>query len=243
MQRKLIFCSIVLLAGCIVGMAQQDPSATPPDGSGTVAATVNGEIITQGELGAAAALNRIFQLVLSEFPNFGQILLTTPEGEALLRVYQLKVLEQLIDERLWVQEALARGIEVDESTVASQVEAQLRQIMEQNQLTLEEVEEILQQQGSSLDEYKANLGQGFRERLMVQGLYKEVTAQVSVGDEEVAAYYETHKEDYASEDGTISPLSDVRDEIHAALLPQAQADTWQAWFGHEKEEAKIEILF
>ena len=192
MQRKLIFWSVVLLAGCIVGLAQQDPSVTATNGPDTVAATVNGETITQDKLGAAAELNRIFQVVVSELPNFGQVLFTTPEGDALLRVYQLKVLEQLIDERLWVQEALEREIEVDESAVVSQVEAQLEQIMEQNQLTLEEIEDILQQQGSSLDEYKVNLGKSFRERLMVQGLYEEVTAQASASDEEIAAYYDTH---------------------------------------------------
>lgn len=239
---------ILLLTGvflvCSIAAAQsasnQDETQTGPE---TIAALVNEEVITQAQLTAAAGLNKIFQVVFTQLPqNFGKILLSTPEGAAFLDRYQREVLEQMINSRLLVQQAITQEIKVDEAKVEEQVEGQLDQIMEQNQLTLEQVDDILKQQGSSLDEYKEKLGKSFREQLLVQGLYEEITQNATVSDEEVAAYYKEHESEFASEEGSIPPLADVQDQIRETILPKAQAQLWEAWFAKMKEEANIEIF-
>ena len=241
---------ILLLAGFFlvsvssIAIAQststQDETQT---GSETIAALVNGEIITKDELAAAAGLNSIFQVLLTQFLHFGQVLLSTPEGDAFLRVYQLDVLHQMIDSRLLVQKAIEEAIDVDEATVEERVEGQLDQIMEQNQLTLEEIDGILKQQGSSSEEYKERLRTSFREQLLVQGLHEKIVQDTAVSDEEIAAYYEEHGDEFASEDESIPPLVEVEDQIREKLLPKIEADTWEAWFSEAREEAKIGILF
>ena len=245
MRRTLLF----LLAGLlfIPSVALSQDTSTPAavqSGSETIAAVVNGETITKDTLSAVAALNQIFEVVFTQLPqSFGQALLSTPEGTAFLDRYQRDVLDQLIDSRLLVQQAKEREIEVDESNVTEQVEGRLDQIMQQNQLTLDEVADILEQQGSSLDEYKENLGSSVREQLMVQGLQEKIIQDATVTDEQIKSYYDEHTSEYTDADGTITPLEDVRDEIHDSLLKKAQSDLWNAWFTKAKDEADIQILF
>jgi len=205
---------------------------------------VNAETITEDTLSAVAALNQIFEVVFTQFPqSFGQALLSTPEGTAFLDRYQRDVLDQLIDSRLLVQQAKELPIAVDESNVTEQVEGRLDQIMQQNQLTLDQIADILEQQGSSLDEYRENLASTVREQLMVQGLQEEIVQDATVTDEQIKSYYDEHTSEYTDTDGTITPLEDVRDKIYDTLLQQAQSDLWNAWFTKVKDEADIQILF
>jgi len=220
------------------------PLAEDQSGAETIAAVVNGETITKDTLSAVAAMNQIFQVVFAQLPqSFGEALLSTPEGTAFLDRYQRDVLDQLIDSRLLVQQAKEREIEVDESNVTEQVEGRLNQIMQQNQLTLDEIADILEQQDSSLDEYKENLASSFREQLMVQSLQDKIVQDATATDEEIKAYYDEHKSEYTDADGTISPLEDVRDKIYDTLFQKAQSDLWNAWFAKAKDEADIQILF
>ncbi len=245
MRRTFLFLLVGLLFFPSIALSQ-DTSTLAEDQSGpeTIAAVVNGETITKDTLTAAAALNQIFQVVFTQLPqSFGGALLSTPEGTAFLDRYQRDVLDQLIDSRLLVQQAKEREIEVDESNVTEQVEGRLDQIMQQNQLTLDQMADILEQQGSSLDEYKENLGSSFREQLMVQSLQDEIVQDASATDEEIKTYYDEHKSEYTDADGTISPLEDVRDKIYDTLLQEAQSDLWNAWFAKVKDEADIQILF
>ena len=248
MRRSFLFLVVVLLFGigvASIALSQGTPTLVQdqPDPE-TTAAVVNGETITKETLSAAVGLNQIFQVVFTQLPRgFGEALLSSPEGKAFLDRYQREVLDQLIDGRLLVQQAKQRDIEVDESNVADQVEGQLGQVMERNQLTLEQISDILEQKGSSLDEYKENLGNSFREQLMVQGLQDEIVQDATVTDERIKAYYEEHQSEYTDADGTISPLEDVRDKIRVTLLQEAQSDLWNTWFAKVKDEADIQILF
>ena len=245
MRRTLLFLLVGLLFIPSIALSQDTPApADNQSDSETIVAVVNGETITNDTLGAAAALNQIFQIVLTQLPrSFGEALLSTPEGTAFLDRYQRDVLGQLIDSRLLVQQAKERKIEVDESDVTEQVEGRLDQIMQQNQLTLDQMADILEQQGSSLDEYKETLATGFREQLMVQALQDEIVQDATATDEEIKTYYDGHKSEYTDADGTITPLEDVRDKIYDTLLQEAQSYLWNTWFTQVKDEADIEILF
>ena len=245
MRRTLLFLLVGLAFIPSVALSQ-DTSTPAADQSGpeTIAAVVNAETITEDTLSAVAALNQIFEVVFTQLPqSFGQALLSTPEGTTFLDRYQRDVLDQLIDSRLLVQQAKELPIAVDESNVTEQVEGRLDQIMQQNQLTLDQIADILEQQGSSLDEYRENLASTVREQLMVQGLQEEIVRDATMTDEQIKSHYDEHTSEYTDADGTITPLEDVRDKIFDTLLQQAQSDLWNAWFTKVKDEADIQILF
>jgi len=227
---------------CLGAVAQQE--STPGSSADqSIAAIVNGEIITAEVLATSAQLIQIFQTIIQQFPPFGEILLTTEEGDALLHTYQLSVLDTMIDSRLVIQQAEEYDITPDEKAIEQQIEEQFNQIIEQNQLTIEEIEAILVQQGSSLDEYREKMGKSFAEQSMMQDLHTLIIQPASIDSEETLAYYEEHEEEFTAEDGSISPLDKVREQIYDSLLENAQADLWNTWFNDVRDKADIEILF
>jgi len=239
--------SLILLVGLLLTSLlafSQGASVSTQSPSSTIAAIVNGEQITMATLEGAAGISQIFQTVFSKLPQaFGQTLLSTPEGKAFLDRYQRDVLDQIVDSRLMVQQATALGMKADESKVDDQVQSRLSQIMQQNQMTMDQIDSALKQQGSSLEDYKSRLAQSIREQLMVRALQESVTADVAVSDDDVQAYYEAHQTDYTNDDGTVKPLSDVSASIHDNLLNKAKGDRWNAWFKDVKDSADIQILF
>lgn len=242
MQRKVFLLVTVLMLLCFITAAQEE--STPSSSTDyAIAAIVTGEIITQDTLAASAQLVQIFQLIIQEFPIFGQTLFTTPEGDALLYAYQLGILDTIITSRLVIQQAKQHDIAPDEKKVEEQVKEQLNQIIEQNQLTIEQIEAILSEQGSSLDEYRQMMRESFAEQSMAQDLYTLITQPVVISSEQISAYYQDHEEEFAAEDGSISPLDEVREQIHEDLLENAQANAWNTWFDDVKDKAEIEILF
>ncbi len=241
MSRKILCLLIVLSILCVGAIAQEESTSNSQDGS--IAATVNGEVITKQSLMSAAQLTQIFQTLIGQFPVFGQVLLQTEDGRTFLDSYQRNILDQMINSRLSVQLAKEHEIQVEEKTINEQVQDQLDQIKEQNQMTIEDISNALQQQGSSLEEYKTMLATNIREQLLVQGLREDITAQASVSEESIQSYYSENKDQFASEDATVSPLSEVTDQIYTSLLQQAQSNMWNEWFENAKAEADIEILF
>ena len=229
----------------LVALAQGEstPTSTQTE-SVKIAAVVNGEQITMETLEGAAGISQIFQTLFSQLPQaFGQTLLSTPEGKAFLDRYQRDVLDRIIDSRLMVQQAKALGMKADESKVTDQVASHLDQVLQQNQMTMDQIDSALKQQGSSLEDYKTRLAQSYREQLMVQALQESVTADVTVSEDDVQAYYDAHQADYTNDDGTVKPLSDVSASIHDNLLNKAKGDRWNSWFDGVKAAADIQILF
>lgn len=237
MNRILIILTLVLLAFAVTAFPQS-ATQTP---SQRIVATVNGEEITQETLNTASQLSQIIQSLFNSHYLFVETLFTTEEGKSFIDRYQRTVLDRLIDNRLLIQQAKALKIPVDESQIDQQVTAQLNQIMQQNQLTLEQIDDILKQRGSSLEEYKADIANSVREQLLVQGLQAFITKDAGVTEDEITAYYNDHQSDYTDDSGTVSPLADVHDQIRDALLRQAKSKLWDDWFAKVKKEAKIEI--
>ncbi len=237
MNRIGILVLLALLALAVTAFPQE----TTQTASQTIAAIVNGEVITKETLNTASQLSQIVQSLFNSHYLFVELLFTTDEGKSFIDRYQRTVLDQLINNRLLVQQAKALAVPVDETKIDQQVTEQLNQIMQQNQLTLEQIDDILKKRGSSLDEYKANLANNVREQLLVAGLHDLITRDAAVTEDEITAYYNDHQDNYTNDDGTLQPLSEVHDKIRDSLLSQAKADVWNAWFDKMKAEAKIEI--
>jgi len=158
---------IIALAGCL---ALFHCSSAPP---ANVAATVNGRPITYEELDK--------QLQLA-FPN------ETPgisEDEGAAR--RLEVLRSVIDNEIMLQRAEQLGLMAVDADVDGQI-ADLKA-----PYTEEEFQKLLDDRGLTEDDLRAQV----RRELSVEKLWnREITAHITVTDQEVADYYEANKSLY-----------------------------------------------
>ncbi|MBC7097854.1 SurA N-terminal domain-containing protein [Candidatus Bipolaricaulota bacterium] len=205
-------------------------------------ALVNGQEISRQELEQATGLTSLIYTIYQQFPRFAQTLLTTEEGSALIRRYQRDVLEQLILRELEVQEAEARGLEPDAATLEDKVQETMDQILMQNDLTEEELSDILAQQGRTLEGFREEVTVQVREQLMIQALQEAVTAPASVSEEEIEAYYQEHPDRFTDEAGEIRPLAEVHDDIEALLLDQKRGELWRSWLEETRAAADVQIM-
>ena len=233
-MRKLFLIVFVLLPFAALA---QPPLQTP-----SVVAVVNGEEITKPELDRLTNIPRIVFSLYQQYPRFAQVLLTTEEGKALLKAYERDVLESMIRWHLLVQEARARGLTVPEEALNSRVDATIQEILKRNQLTEEQLSEILKaQRGQTLEEFRAQIREEIEEQMLIDLLKDSVVAQVSVTEEEIEAYYEEHRDSFADAEGNVKPLDEVGGEILTALMKQKKDACWREFVEKLRQEAEIEI--
>jgi peptidyl-prolyl cis-trans isomerase SurA len=103
-----------------------------------------------------------------------------------------KILNQMIDQKLTDQELQKYNITVTESEVDKYIE----RMKSYNSLTDEMLQKSLRQQEISFDEYR---GQIRKQLLRIKLVNREVRSKIVITREEVEAYYEAHKEEYAGE--------------------------------------------
>lgn len=205
------------------------------------AAVVNGEPITQEELEKATQLNQILLNVYYQYPRFAQSLLSTPEGKAFLTRYQRDVLEDLILRRIQLQEAKARGLSPDPKRVEELVAQTLEYIKSYYDLTDEELEAELAQQGMTLEGFKEELRPQAEERALLELLKAQITKGVAVSEGEITAYYQEHPDQFQDDQGQTLPLEEVREKIAALLLSEKKEAMWQEWLRNARQNAEVQI--
>ena len=146
-----------------------------------VVAVINDEAVTQSEL--EVYLRPLYDGLKDQY-----------QGEELMRQLdevRLKLLNQLIEDRLVFQEAKTRGITVDESEIDSMVNETKRKFPSET-----EFEKMLAAQRFSLAELREN----FRRQLLIRRLHDmEVRAHVVVSPREIEDYYKNRKSELAEE--------------------------------------------
>ncbi|RLE30853.1 hypothetical protein DRJ54_01820 [Candidatus Acetothermia bacterium] len=205
-------------------------------------AIVNGEEISRQRLDQATGLSSLLFTIYQQFPRFAQTLLTTEEGKALIQRYQRDVLEQLILKTLELQEAESRSIEPDQAQLEARVEETLTMILQQNDLTEEELVDILARQGRTLEDFRGQIAAQVREQLTIELLRNQVTASATVTEDEIQAYYREHPDRFQDESGAIKPLEEVHDDIAALILDQKRSQIWNAWLEELRAEADVQVL-
>lgn len=228
--RKIIVLTLVAILMGTVALAQEP------------VAIVNGEPIEREELESIANLSQIIFTIYQQFPSFAQTLLLTEEGEALLHRYELDILEQLIRWALVLQEGQARGIEPAQETVDQRTQGMLDQIIQQNRLEGEEgLAAALAQQGRTLADFREEVAQQVWEQLVIEQVQQEVTAAVTVTEEEIQGYYEDNPSQFMGEEGEPLPLEEVRDQVVSSLLSQKRSEAWRNWLAQAREAAEVTI--
>ncbi len=136
-----------------------------------VVAVVDNTIILQSELDQMA------------IPSFREpVDLGTEEGRRKLDAHRRKVLDQLIEKQLIAHQ----GKEMKVSVTEADVNKAMDEVKKNNNLDDVTFTEALKQQGFSMEAYKKQLKQQILELKVVN---QAVRSRVSVGDEEVRAYY------------------------------------------------------
>ncbi|MCS7240949.1 MAG: SurA N-terminal domain-containing protein [Candidatus Bipolaricaulota bacterium] len=204
-------------------------------------AIVNGEAITKEELESATQLNQILFTLYYQYTRFAQSLLTTPEGKAFLTRYQRDVLEDLILRKIQLQEARARGLAADPAKVEELVNQTLGYIKSYYDLTDEELAAELAKENMTVEQFRAELRPQAEERALLAALKEAVIAEVTVSEEEIAAYYNANPGQFVDAQGNALPLAEVREKIVSLLISQKQDTVWQEWLKKARETASVQI--
>lgn len=159
-----------LLAGCAAAV-QAAPAIKAID---QIAAIVNDEVITRGEL------EQRYQTALRQLQRQN---VQQPPRDLLLK----QTLERMITERALLQHAKNSGIRVD----PAQIERAVQRIAEQNKLSVEELKSALARDGVSFERFRENIG---NEILIARARERQVESKLNVSDAEVDSYLKTQAE-------------------------------------------------
>ena len=173
-MRKLLF----LLLGCAASAAAQEQGKTIEE----IVARVNNEIITRSEYDKART--SAAEDVQQECKGC-----TQEELNAAVAEKQKNILRDLIDQSLLVQRGKDMGVSVETDVIK-----QLDQVRIQNKLdSMEELEKRVSAEGLNWEDFKNNIRNSILTRKVVSS---EVGSHISIGNEEVAKYFEAHKKDF-----------------------------------------------
>ena len=143
-----------------------------------IVATVNGEAITLSEL--ERILKPVYQQGMQAY-----------KGEELNR-YQAaarrQLLEQLIENKLIMQQAKEEGLSISEAVM----EEELADIKEKFG-SFDEFEEALEKEGMTIERFKKDLTDQLTVRAMME---REIVHKAKVSPEEIKVYYSEHKEEF-----------------------------------------------
>lgn len=157
-----------LLLVCSAPMLQAAPAIEPVD---QIAAVVNDEVITRGEL------EQRYQVVVQQLRRQN---IQQPPRSLLLK----QTLERMVTERALLQHAKSAGIRLE----PLQVERAIQRIAQQNNLSVEGLKEALARDGISYERFRENLS---NEMLIARARERQIESKLSISDAEIDSYLQT----------------------------------------------------
>jgi len=146
-----------------------------------IVAEVNGEIITYSEL------KRILDPIYAQYSKVygGDELISR------IRKAREQALEQLIENKLILQEAIALGVEMSDKAVVEKIHEIKSRFKNEGDLLA-----VLKAEGTSYESFSDQV----REQLLIKAfISKEVTSKVVVSPREIEAFYVTHKKSFSDQ--------------------------------------------
>jgi peptidyl-prolyl cis-trans isomerase SurA len=142
-----------------------------------VVATVNGVIITLSTVQERASILKQQMQTAGEPLGMGE------------KEFILKTLDSIIEEKLQLQEAKRAGLDVNEAAV----QAALDDILGKNNITMDQMEEMLLLEGRSMKLYKKHI----RDQIMTSKVMQFHMGKMgNVSDKQVKKYYFQHQKDF-----------------------------------------------
>lgn len=177
---------LALLAAAPQPAARPAPASTPAAGRlviDRVAATVNGEVVTLGELTRRAG---------SEWERVSELPAGTEKEKARAEVLR-RVFDQVVSEKLF--DAQARVLDVEATD--QQIDAAIAEIKQRNTFTDEQLDRALEDQGIDRAAFRKQIK---RELQTFSVLQYKVRNRVKVSDEDLRNYYQTHPQEFEGEE-------------------------------------------
>ncbi len=187
-----------------------------------IVAVVNDEVITLSELEQRA--EPIFQQYLKNVKD------SVVSDEKKKEIFA-KILPQLIDEHLIKKEIEKLGIRVS----SADVDATVSRICEENNLTLEQLENKLASGGFSLADYKKEIRQQIERSELINA---QVKSKIVVTDEQVFAYLKDHPVSGVDVQGN-APRYVLQ---HICIVPKEPADPDSKALARKKAEKALSEL-
>ncbi len=145
-----------------------------------------------------------YKRVYAQYGQDFSKLLEGPGGIEFKLELQSRVIDNLLQRHLIAQELKRRGVVLSQMDIDDQTEIALERILRQNNLTEEQAEHILKQQGRSLESFKQELRQAVALDMQKERLRDLVVGPIEPTDHELSAYLEDHREEY-----------DTPEQVHA----------------------------
>ncbi len=164
---QVALCALVLGASVPAVLAQTPARTAPPRMADFIVAVVNQELVTNAEVE-----QRLARIREDAARSKTQL---PPTAEL-----RKQVLDQLIDERVQITNARENGPKVDDA----ELERAVGNVALQNQMTLAQLRDRLQQQGIAYNTFRNNV----RDQLLTERVReREVNARIRIGNDEVEA--------------------------------------------------------
>ena len=191
-----IFTLLLVIPLLSVNVMAQGVNTQSNNQQKNVVATVNGEELTNQELQQAAGTQQLVMQVAKTNREFAQLLYSSEAGQELLKEFNKKKLDELINNTLLRQAAEESDVELAEKEKNEMFNKQVEQIKKQNNLTDEQFESALNKQGiKSIEQYKKMFLEN--ENLLIQKFIEEkVLAGLEISDEKAREYYNNNKGNY-----------------------------------------------
>jgi peptidyl-prolyl cis-trans isomerase SurA len=182
---------LTVLAGCffIIGIfiITENHGAELVD---RIVAVVNNDIISLQEL------NRITKPYVERIKENRY---SNEKEQKMLFEIRRKILDQLIDEKLTDQELKRHNITVS----TKEIDRTIERIKETASITDEELRTELASQGLTMEEYRVRTKEHLLRRKLIN---REVRSKIVITQEDIKAYYDSHKDAYAGEKNITSAI-------------------------------------
>jgi parvulin-like peptidyl-prolyl isomerase len=122
---------------------------------------------------------------------YSQMLQTSPDDprfQNMMAQVRSQILQNMIIQTLLLQDAKSKKIEVSQQEIDSHISAIKNKYGEQV------FQSALQQQGITEEEYRKDLS----DQMIISKLRDDITKNITITDEEVKNYYETHKDQFSN---------------------------------------------
>lgn len=201
-----LFLALFLVLG-VQSLAQSD-----------IVAVVNGRMITIDEWNREANVQKLLMEIKATNEVFYDILVNTQEGQRILDLYKLKVLDVYIRKILFIQFAQSLNVAPRDEDVKQDVDGEIAKMLADLKMTEQQ-----------LDEYLIQLGMGrledYKQKLYVQRAYSLSLANVYLyflrpSEDEIKRYYEQNRARFTTPTTYELILFRIKDQATAESIRQ-----------------------
>jgi Tfp pilus assembly protein PilF len=167
--------------------------------------------------------------------------------------FRYNILNALIERKLILQQADEMNIEVEISE--EELDESYNNILEQNNITEEELSENLAEQGYTLGDLRDDIRRSLERSKLITETINNASGDISVSESEIRDLYEQRypaaefsedntaaEEDTDNENSEDRPVfADVQTELEEELLQQKRNEALEDWLAEIKDESEITI--